>query len=480
MILNNLIKDLKCVKTIGNLNCEINGIKCNSNAVTKGNLFVCLSGNNYDAHNFVLQAEKYGCSAIVCEKEVSCSVPQIIVENTRKALSLICSVFYGSPDKDLRIIAVLGTNGKTTTSKLICDIINQSGINCGFIGTPGTYYNGNFYEQDLTTPDPIDFYKILADMVKGGVVAVVMEVSAHAVYYDKVYGIKFEGAVFTNFTQDHLDFFNTMEEYKNSKLKFFSQYKCKYIVTNIDDTLGMEISQKNPASITYGIDNPSDVFAIDLVTSKDSQAFVMNLFDCIYDLKINFLGKFNVYNVLAAATATAIFGVSTSVIKKAIEKATPVEGRLEKIFDGNFSVVVDYAHTPDGLENVLKTLRNICKGRLICLFGCGGNRDDSKREIMGEISGKNADFTIITSDNPRYEEPLDIILQIEKGVLKETRDYIIVQDREDAIRYALGYALDGDLILIAGKGGEKYQEILGIKHPFNDKDTVTSILGETK
>lgn len=478
MILSKLIKGLDYVEVIGNTDCEINDIKCNSNSISKGNLFVCLNGNNYDAHNFVAQAEKYGCSTIVCEKKVACSVTQIIVKDTRKALCSICSSFYGCPDKDLRMIAVLGTNGKTTTAKLICDIINESGINCGFIGTPGTFYNGNFYEQDLTTPDPIEFYKILSDMVKNGVVSVVMEVSAHAVYYDKIYGINFEGAVFTNFTQDHLDFFDTMDEYKKCKMKFFNNYKCKYIVTNSDDEFGMELSKNFPASITYGIENPSDVFAIDLVTSSKNQSFIINLFDCIYELNINFIGKFNVYNVLAAATTTALFGVPTKSIIKAIEIATPVEGRLEKIYDDKFSVIIDYAHTPDGLENVLKTLRKNCDGRLICVFGCGGNRDSSKRKIMGAVSGENADFTVLTSDNPRYEEPLDIILEIEKGVLEKTKDYVIVQDREDAIKYALDYALDGDVVLIAGKGGEKYQEILGIKHPFNDKDTVNRVLGE--
>ncbi len=476
MILKELLKDIETVEVLGDVLCEVNNIKTDSNSITKGSLFVCLNGTDYDGHNFVSQAEKYGCSAIVTEKKVISTLPQIVVKNTRTALGLLASAFYGYPNRGLRIIGVLGTNGKTTTAKLICDIINESGLKCGFIGTPGTYYNGRFFEQNLTTPDPVELFKIFYDMRASGVEAVVMEVSAHAIFYDKICGINFEGAVFTNLTQDHLDFFQTMEEYKQAKLKFFRDYKTKFIVTNSDDEVGREIAKMYPSSITYGIDNPADVFAIDLSTSTNGQQFVMNLFDCIYDMKINLLGKFNAYNALAASTASALFGIKTRMIKVALEGAKPVEGRLERVAEAKFTVVVDYAHTPDGLEKALTTLRPLCRGRLICLFGCGGNRDASKRAIMGRVSGKYADFTVLTSDNPRFEEPLDIILDIEKGLLKETKDYIIVQDREEAIKYAMDYALAEDLILIAGKGGEKYQEMLGIKHPYNDKDTVMKIL----
>lgn len=476
MKLKELIKNLKVEKVIGNTDVEIKEIKTDSNAVTKGCLFVCICGKDFDGHGFIRQVELYGAAAVVTEKKLDTGLTQIIVRDTRSAIALLAAAFYEHVDKKMKLIAVLGTNGKTTTAHLIKQIFDGTGNKCGVIGTLGSYYCDKFIEPSLTTPDPVDLYKTLSDMYACGVKTVVMEVSAHAIYYEKVKGIRFQTGIFTNFSQDHLDFFENMEKYKQAKLKFFRENECRFVITNSDDTVGREICKLVPNAITYGIENPADVFAIEISEKADGTTFVINLFDCVYKVKLNLIGRFNVYNALAAACAAALMEIRPEKVVERLNSASGVCGRLEKIYDGKYSVYVDYAHTPDGLEKSLSALKPLTKRRLICLFGCGGNRDGSKRALMGKISASLADFTIISSDNPRYEEPMDIISGIEKGVLSVNKNYVVIEKREDAIEYALNMAAVGDVILIAGKGGEKYQEILGIKRPYNDKDTVMEYL----
>lgn len=476
MKLLDLLKDVKYKKIIGKQDVNIKEIVMDSNKVVQDSLFICISGKDFDGHSYVKQAESYGAIAIVCEKEVETNVTQIIVDNSRLAMSQLASNFYGNVDRKMKIIAVIGTNGKTTTSHLIKSILNSCSIKCGVIGTLGTYYCDKFIEPSLTTPDPIDLHKIFADMYDCGVRCVVMEVSAHAIFLDKVKNIKFFCAVFTNFSQDHLDFFDNMENYKNAKLKFFKDNECKYIVSNSDDTVGMEISRLYPKTITYGLDNPADVFAVSINCKTKSTSFFINLFDNVAQVRLGMIGFFNVYNALASSCVCYLMGIEQEKIIKALSCTKGVEGRLEKVYSKQFDVIVDYAHTPDGLTKSLLAIRPLVNNRLICVFGCGGNRDQSKREIMGEISGSLADFTIITSDNPRFEEPIEIMSQIEKGIIKKTKKYLLIEDREDAIKYALDIAVKGDVIIIAGKGSEKYQEILGIKKLYNDKDTVNEYL----
>lgn len=455
---------------------DVKDVTADSNSVGEGSLFICINGGEKDGHRFAAQAEKYGAAAIVCERRLDVSVPQAIVKDSRAAMSLIASNFYGNPEKSLRLVAVTGTNGKTTTTHFITSVLMNAGVKCGLIGTLGTFYAGKFLPPSLTTPDPLVLYKIFAEMERAGVETVVMEVSAHAAYLRKTFGLKFEAAVFTNLTQDHLDFFGDMENYKKAKLDFFRNNECKYVVSNSDDETGREIANINGRTLFYGIDNPADVFAIDIKEEDEETSFVLNLFDRVYRVRLALIGKFNVYNALAAATACALLGVSTDKVAEGLYQLKGVEGRLENVYSGRFSVYIDYAHTPDGLKNALSALRGVVKKRLICVFGCGGNRDEKKRRIMGEISGKYADFTVITSDNPRYEEPMDIIWEIEKGVLAESKSYVIVERREEAIAYALNMAKTGDVVLIAGKGAERYQEVFGIKRPYNDKDTVEELL----
>ena len=475
MKLSELIAGLNVKQIIGNTNVEIKEVKTDSNFVSEGDLFICISGGNFDGHDFVQQAMYYGASAIVTEKELQISLPQVIVEDSRIAMSVVASNFYGHPDKKLKIIGVTGTNGKTTTTHIIKKILDLSGIKSGIIGTLGAFYGDKFIEPTLTTPDPLTLYKILKDMLEDGVEIVAMEVSAHSLALDKLYGIQFEVAVFTNFTQDHLDYFKSMDEYKRAKLKLFSEFVCKYKVLNADDENYKDFLTASNESISYGIFSPSDVFAMDIKDEGDRSKFILNLFDCVYRVELKLKGEFNVYNALAAVTAVSVVGVRVDDAVYGLENISVVSGRMERVYSNDFSVYVDYAHTPDGLQKALSTLKTP-ENRLVCVFGCGGNRDKTKRKIMGEISGKFADFTIITSDNPRFEEPMDIIYEIEDGIAKVNKNYVAIQDRSQAIEYAINHAKKGDVILVAGKGSENYQDILGIKHVFKDKDIIEEII----
>lgn len=480
MLLSKLIYGLKIKKIIGKTDIDIKNVIIDSKLSNKDALFICISGRGFDGHDFIKQAVKYGVSAIVCERECDANVTQIIVENTRIAMSVIAAEFYGHADKKMKIVGVTGTNGKTTTTYIIKNILDKAGVKCGVIGTLGIVYGKNHLEPTLTTPDPLELHRIFADMYKDGVKTVVMEVSAHALYWDKVEEINFEVGVFTNLTQDHLDFFDDIDTYKKAKMKMFEKGRCKFTVSNSDDPVGLEIINSVNNSVSYGIDNPADVFAVNINENDDGTDYFINLFDNVYEIKTPLIGKFNVYNSLAAATVCVLLGVKTNDCEKGLNKMCGVSGRMEKIYGGKFNIYVDYAHTPDGLKNSLSSIKNICNKRLICVFGCGGNRDESKRSIMGKISGQIADFTIITSDNPRFEEPMKIINDVEKGMLEVSKKYVIVQNREEAIKYAINYAKKGDTVLIAGKGSEKYQEILGVKHLYNDKDTVMEILRDEK
>ena len=476
MKLSKLLQNVKVEKIIKNADVEVLDVCIDSNVVVNGSVFICIKGGNFDGHQFVKQAEKYGAVAVVCEREVQTSLTQIIVKNTRKIMGILASNFYNNPEKELKLIGVTGTNGKTSTAHLISKVLNSSGINTGVIGTLGTFYNEIEIEANLTTPDPIVLYRIFRDMVDKGVKIAVMEISAHATYLDKLEGLSFDCGIFTNFTQDHLDFFENMENYAKAKKNFFLKNKIKNVILNVDDDLGIDISKSVESCITYGIENPADVFAIDIEHLKNQTSFVVNLFDEVFITKTKLKGRFNVYNYLACATACCIMGVKPKNIVTCLEKVPYVTGRLEPVYEGEFDIYVDYAHTPDGLRKSLTAIKQITRKRLICVFGCGGNRDSDKREKMGEISAELADFTVITSDNPRFEEPMEIIWQIEKGLLKISKNYIIVQEREQAIEYAINVAKKGDVLLIAGKGSEKYQEVFGIKKPYNDKDTDENIL----
>ncbi|MBQ3597565.1 MAG: UDP-N-acetylmuramoyl-L-alanyl-D-glutamate--2,6-diaminopimelate ligase [Clostridia bacterium] len=480
MTLKNLLTGIEGVKIIGDDSVEIKDVTSDSKTVGVGTLFICINGENTDSHALARQVEKYGAVALVVERKLDVGITQIVVDNTRRAMSIIASNLHGNPDKKLKIIAVTGTNGKTTTSHLIGKILNGCGIKCGVIGTLGTFYENKYLEPTLTTPDPLVLYKILDDMVKCGVQAVAMEASAHAIFYDKLEGLKFKVAIFTNLTHDHLDFFENLDNYKSVKKSLFLKNHVQYALINSDDSIGLELINEIDGALSYGIENPADVFSLNVKQKADCTEFVLNVFDYVYNAKIKLNGLFNVYNSMAAVGACSLLGAPVDKVVEQLELVNGIDGRLECVYDRNFSVFIDYAHTPDGLKSSLNALKKVCKGKLICVFGCGGNRDEYKRKIMGEISGEIADFTIITTDNPRFEDPMDIIWEIEKGVKSKTREYVIIQDRISAIEYSINFAKPKDVVIIAGKGSERYQEVFGIKKPYNDKDTVKTFLRELK
>ncbi len=462
---------------------EIDRIHIDSKIKGKSALFICLSGGKRDSHEYAEEAVQNGAIAIVCEHTLPLDIPQIIVKDTREALGLIASVFYGNPTEKVKIIGITGTNGKTTTSYLLRSILEENGKKTGVIGTLGILYGGKRYPNELTTPDPILLHETLAQMVQEGVEYVVMEVSAHALYYKKTAGVRFSACIFTNLTQDHLDFFEDMSAYGDSKMQLFAPEVCPFAIVNGDDEFGRKIGKmrksRGAGTSFYALNTPADAFAILLKEGLQGTECMLNINDKLCRVELSLTGEYNVYNALAAATCAVGLGVDLSSIARGLAKVHSVEGRLQRVaaYDGK-EIFVDFAHTPDGIEKSLKALKKYCRGRILCLFGCGGNRDKSKRPIMGEIVGKISDFSVLTADNPRYEDPLDIICDIERGYRRVSLCYVVVPDRERAIEYAIERMREGDILLIAGKGGENYQEIMGIKYPFNDQDIVKKVLSK--
>ena len=477
MKFSELIEDLQCEKVSVGTDVEIKGLCSDADEVNAGDAFICFKGTKFDSHSVIDKAFRGGAVAVVCEREIDCNIPYAVVPDGRAAMAALGRKFYGYADKKLKLVAVTGTNGKTTTTYMLKSIFDKNGDKTGVIGTLGISYGDIFISPELTTPDPLFLHSVFADMVKCGVEYVFMEVSAHALYFGKVDGLSFEAGVFTNFTQDHLDFFKDMQTYAESKCKLFEKGRCKVAVINSDDALGAKLLAALPAPVSYGLENPADTFAINIEERLDGTSFVMNLCDEIYEVNLKMPALHNVYNALAAASCAHALGVKTEVIAGGLENLTKVAGRLERVTNYNGGeVFVDFAHTPDGLEKSLSSLKKLCKGKLYCLFGCGGNRDATKRPIMGEVAAKYADFLIITSDNPRYEDPFEIISQIEAGVAGSGKKYVTVTDREIAIEYALNLLGAGDVLLVAGKGGENYQEIMGIKHSFNDNTVIKKLI----
>ena len=478
MKIKEILQYLQVEEIIGSDDVQITGLCTDSRRVKEGDLFFCYGGENFDSHEVTGDAVKNGAVALVCEKKCDLPVTQIVVGDGRAQIAHAARAFYGFPDKNLKIVGVTGTNGKTTTTYILNEIFTANGNKTGLIGTLGIFYGEKRIAPELTTPDPVYLYSVFADMVKNGVEYVFMEVSAHALYYDKINGINFEVGIFTNLTQDHLDFFGTMEAYAESKKLMFANGRCKYAVLNSDDGLGIELLSCTKNSFGYGLDNPADVFAVGIKESVSGTEMILNLFDELYEVKINIPGIHNVYNALAAATCAKLLGVKINTISAGLANLKRVSGRLERVASfGGGEIFVDFAHTPDGLEKSLKTLKKLCTGKLVCLFGCGGNRDKTKRPVMGKTAAEIADFCVVTSDNPRYEDPHDIIFDIEKGIRETGKEYVTVTDRESATEYAIRLLGKGDILLVAGKGGEDYQEIMGIKHAYNDNKIIQKIIG---
>ena len=470
MKLFSLLKDINC-RVFGNQNLNISGLYHKDTEVKENGLFFCIRGIRVDGSNYVASAVNNGAVAIVTDQEITGlnNVTQIIVKNVRETMSLIACKFYGNPADRLKIIGVTGTNGKTTITTVLANVLNDMGRKCAVIGTNGIFIGSEKYETGMTTPDPIELQRYLSLMVRKKVEYVAMEVSAHAIDLNKLSGIMFNQMIFTNLTEDHLDYFKTMEKYFEAKLKVFSNKFAKFAIINIDDEFGEIIASsiKIPY-FTYAISNKnSDLFASETKQTESGLKFKINGKDCFVSLS----GKFNVYNCLAVISSLKNLGFSENDIINRLSKISPVEGRFNFYNINNKKVIIDFAHTPDGLLNVLCACREIAKeNKVICVFGCGGDRDKNKRPIMGEISSKYADFTFLTSDNPRFEDKIKIINDIEKGISK--KNYKIIVERADAIKQALDFAKNDDIVIIAGKGAENYIEENGEKIPYSDKSEI--------
>ena len=476
------IADLFMVKkTIGNMNVEITGLQMDSRKIEKGNLFICVPAINgflKDRHQFAEDAIKNGAVALIVEREIDLDVPKIIVNDARKAMAVIASYFYNNPSHELKLIGITGTNGKTTTSYIIDKIFADFGYKTGLMGNNGVKIDNQIYSTDINTQEPPILQQNLRKMRDCQTEFCVMEVSSQGLDMGRVLGCNFRTAVFTNLTQDHLDYHGTLEEYRNTKGLLFSNLgnifvpeDKKYVVLNADDPT-YEYFQKQTSAevITYGIENVADVMAKNITMTSQGVSFLLTSFLGEIEMTMKLIGRFNVYNVLAAITTSIIEGIPLENIKDSLSNVKSATGRME-IVDENqdFLVLVDYAHTPDALENVLSTIKEIATGKVISVFGCGGDRDKAKRPIMGEIASKYSDFVFITSDNPRSEDPEKIIKDIEKG-MKNSALFESICNREEAIIKAINLATTNDIVLIAGKGHETYQIVKEKTFHFDDKE----------
>ena len=480
MLLQYLLENLTNVEISGQTNREINKIEYNSNKIKNGDVFVAITGYKDNGIKYIDDAISKGAVALVHEGDIEHKedITYIKVENARIALAIMASTYYGDPARKLKMIGITGTKGKTTTAYMIRDIMLASGKKIGMIGTVCNTYGKVTEESIRTSPESLDLQALLARMVDAGMEYVVMEVSSHALELERVYGIKFLVGVFTNLSEDHLDFHKTMDKYLEAKAKLFKQ--SDFAIINGDDIYAPRLLKMiDIKKATYGLDNAVDLTATDIRVNPSYVEFKMYVNRMLETIRINIPGRFTVYNALAAIGVCSLFGAQMDAISGALG-ALRVPGRNEVVeLNKTFTVIVDYAHTPASLEAILSSAKKYTKGRIICVFGCGGNRDKEKRAMMGEISGRLADFTIITTDNPRDEKPSKIIEDIESGI-KQTRGlYKCIENRRQAIRFAMRIAWKSDVIIIAGKGHETYQEVEnGKKLYFDDKEIVRKIAEE--
>ena len=480
MRLNELLKNVEVLNTIGQAEVEITGVNIDSRRIEKGHLFVAIPGTVTDGHKFIPKAIELGASAVLCEKipeEKAPEVTYIQVASTEDAVGKVATLFYGDPSRKLKLVGVTGTNGKTTIATLLYNMFRKFGHKCGLLSTVCNYIEGEAIPADHTTPDPIELNRLLAQMVDAGCEYAFMECSSHAIAQKRIGGLKFAGGLFTNLTRDHLDYHKTFENYRDAKKAFFDGLeKDAFAITNADDKNGMIMVQNCKAQVkTYSTRTMADFKAKIIECHFEGMYLDING----REVGVQFIGKFNVSNLLAVYGAAVMLGKKPEDILLILSTLKSVNGRLEPIHSPEgYTAIVDYAHTPDALENVLNAIHEVLngKGKVITVCGAGGNRDKGKRPLMAQEAVKQSDKVIITSDNPRFEEPQDIINDMLAGLdQKQMKKVVSIVDRREAIRTACMLAEKGDVILIAGKGHEDYQEIKGIKHHFDDKEVVREI-----
>ena len=482
MVLEELIKGLKTVSVCGQTDIEITGVNIDSRRIKEGHLFVAQRGTQVDGHKFIPKAIELGAKAVLCEvlpDEKAEGVTYVQVESTEDVVGKVATTFYGDPSRKLKLVGVTGTNGKTTIATLLYNMFRKLGYKCGLLSTVCNYIEDEAVPADHTTPDPIELNYLLSRMVDAGCQYAFMECSSHAIAQKRIGGLNFVGGLFTNLTRDHLDYHKTFENYRNAKKAFFDQLpKTAFAITNADDKNGMVMVQNTKATVkTYSTRTMAD--------------FKAKILECHFggmyleidgrEVGVQFIGKFNVSNLLAVYGAAVMLGEKPENVLLVMSTLKSVSGRLDPIQSPEgYTAIVDYAHTPDALENVLNAIHEVLegKGRVITVCGAGGNRDKGKRPLMAQEAVKQSDKVIITSDNPRFEEPQDIINDMLAGLDdQQMKKVVSIVDRREAIRTACMLAQKGDVILVAGKGHEDYQEIKGVKHHFDDKEVLREAMG---
>ncbi len=487
MELKNILIGLEGLKVKGDLNIDITNIESDSRNIKENGLFIAVKGFDVDGHDYIKSAIKNGAVAVLASidmdkkllKEIMNEVTIILAPDTRYALAITACNFYDNPSRKFKLVGITGTKGKTTTSFMVKTILEKAGMKVGLVGTIAIYIGDKKLEDsDRTTPESIKLQEIFAKMAKEKCDVVVMEVSSQSLKLNRVAGCDFDIGVFTNFSEDHISpkEHPDMKDYFESKLKLFDM--CKTCFVNADDLQTSKIPKLLPEKniSTYGIDNFCNLLAKDITVTSTAVDYKVKIGTRNERVKIDIPGRFSVYNSLAAIAIATKLGVGAEPIKEALLDIK-VPGRSELVPNKkDLNIMVDYAHSPESLENILSAVKSYTKGRVISVFGCGGDRDSTKRPIMGEISGRIADFTIITSDNPRTEDPEKIVKEIEAGMKKTNGKYICIVDRVEAIKHAINMANKNDLIVLAGKGHEPYQEINGKKHPFDERIIVNNII----
>ncbi|WP_288308543.1 UDP-N-acetylmuramoyl-L-alanyl-D-glutamate--2,6-diaminopimelate ligase [uncultured Prevotella sp.] len=482
MVLEELIKGLKTVSVCGQTDIEITGVNIDSRRIKEGHLFIAQRGTQVDGHKFIPKAIELGAKAVLCEvlpEEKTEGVTYVQVESTEDVVGKVATIFYGDPSRKLKLVGVTGTNGKTTIATLLYNMFRKLGYKCGLLSTVCNYIEDEAVPADHTTPDPIELNYLLSRMVDAGCQYAFMECSSHAIAQKRIGGLDFAGGLFTNLTRDHLDYHKTFENYRNAKKAFFDQLpKTAFAITNADDKNGMVMVQNTKATVkTYSTRTMAD--------------FKAKILECHFggmyleidgrEVGVQFIGKFNVSNLLAVYGAAVMLGEKPENVLLVMSTLKSVSGRLDPIQSPEgYTAIVDYAHTPDALENVLNAIHEVLegKGHVITVCGAGGNRDKGKRPLMAQEAVKQSDKVIITSDNPRFEEPQDIINDMLAGLDdQQMKKVVSIVDRREAIRAACMLAQKGDVILVAGKGHEDYQEIKGVKHHFDDKEVLREAMG---
>ncbi|MCL2125289.1 MAG: UDP-N-acetylmuramoyl-L-alanyl-D-glutamate--2,6-diaminopimelate ligase [Oscillospiraceae bacterium] len=488
MKLGELLKKVDIVEAGAFMDNEICGVCFDSRKLLPGELFVAIRGYESDGHAFINDAMRKGAACIVCEEKPEAAggtciaVPYVIVNDSRVALALVSAAWFGMPADKLKIIGVTGTNGKTTVTTLIKQVLERcSGSKVGLIGTNGVLIGSRELPAERTTPESFEIHRLLAEMLRDGCEYVVMEVSSHALYLKRVFGIEFEVGVFTNLSQDHQDFHDSMEEYALVKSKLFSA--CRSAAINIDDEHAPVMMEHALCKrLTYAIkDDAADLVAKNVKLHSDSVDFSALSIGSLNRVVLGIPGMFSIYNALAVIAAAMLLGFDAELSASALRTCCGVKGRAEVVpTGGDYSVLIDYAHTPDALENIITAARGFSNGRVVTLFGCGGDRDKLKRPVMGRIAAEFSDFVIVTSDNPRTEEPSAIINEILAGMDGTATPYIVIENRREAIYWALDNAQPDDVLILAGKGHEAYQIFGKEKRHFDEREVVAEHLGGSR